>query len=224
MAQLTNLNVSPYYDDFDKDDNFNRVLFRPGFAVQARELTTLQSILQDQIESQGSHIFKEGTVVIPGQISYSDNYTTVQLASTFGGEDIVPSQFFNATSGVTITGSTSGVKAKVIGYQAATSTTQPILFIQYISVGTDNATNKFSDAENITADTTITHTSSYSSGVAAATTYATAASQTGSAVKIEAGIYYIRGSFIRCVEETLLLSVNSITESARVGFTRYNSY
>jgi hypothetical protein len=219
MAQLTNLNVSPYYDDFDKDDNFNRVLFRPGFAVQARELTTLQSILQDQIESQGSHIFKEGTVVIPGQISYSDNYTTVQLASTFGGEDIVPSQFFNATSGVTITGSTSGVKAKVIGYQAATSTTQPILFIQYISVGTDNATNKFSDAENITADTTITHTSSYSSGVAAATTYATAASQTGSAVKIEAGIYYIRGSFIRCVEETLLLSVNSITESARVGFT-----
>ena len=57
MAQLTNLNVSPYYDDFDKDDNFNRVLFRPGFAVQARELTSLQSILQDQIESQGSHIF-----------------------------------------------------------------------------------------------------------------------------------------------------------------------
>ena len=54
MAQLTNLNVSPYYDDFDTADNFNRVLFRPGFAVQARELTTLQSILQDQIESQGN--------------------------------------------------------------------------------------------------------------------------------------------------------------------------
>ena len=85
MAQITDLNVSPYYDDFDKTDNFNKVLFRPGFAVQARELTTLQSILQDQIESHGSHTFKEGTVVIPGQISYSDNYTTLQLASTFGG-------------------------------------------------------------------------------------------------------------------------------------------
>ena len=127
MAQLTNLNVSPYYDDFDKDDNFNRVLFRPGFAVQARELTSLQSILQDQIESQGSHIFKEGSVVIPGQVSYSDNYTTLQLNSTFGGEDVVPSQFYNATSPVTITGSTTGVKAKVIGFQAGTSTTQPIL-------------------------------------------------------------------------------------------------
>ena len=37
MPQITDLNVAPYYDDFDKEDNFHRVLFRPGFAVQARE-------------------------------------------------------------------------------------------------------------------------------------------------------------------------------------------
>jgi hypothetical protein len=219
MAQLTNLNVSPYYDDFDKDDNFKRVLFRPGFAVQARELTTLQSILQDQIESQGSHIFKEGTVVIPGQISYSNNYTNVQLATTFGGEDVVPSQFYNATNPVIITGSTSGVKAKVIGYADGTSTTQPILYLQYLQSGTDNVSDVFADAENITANTTITHTTSYSSGVASLTTYATSASQIGSSIKIESGVYYIRGSFVRCAEETLVLSTNSITESARVGFT-----
>ena len=50
MAQKTDLNVAPYYDDFDSTDNFHKVLFRPGFAVQARELTQLQSILQNQIE------------------------------------------------------------------------------------------------------------------------------------------------------------------------------
>ena len=50
MPQITDLNVAPYYDDFDKDDNFHRVLFRPGFAIQARELTQLQSIMQNQIE------------------------------------------------------------------------------------------------------------------------------------------------------------------------------
>ena len=38
MAQKTNLNVSPYYDDFDTSKNFHKVLYRPGFAVQAREL------------------------------------------------------------------------------------------------------------------------------------------------------------------------------------------
>ena len=219
MTQLTNLNLSPYYDDFDKDDNFNRVLFRPGFAVQARELTTLQSILQDQIASQGKHIFKEGTVVIPGQVSLSNYYTNIQVASTFGGEEIVPSQFYNATNPVTITGSTSGVKAKVIGYADGTSTTQPVLYIQYLQSGTDNSTESFSDSENITADTTITHTTSYSAGVACLTTHDTSASQIGSAVKVESGVYFIRGQFVRCAEETLVLSANSITESARVGFT-----
>jgi len=60
MAQKINLNVAPYYDDFEGSDNFVRTLFRPGFAIQARELTQLQSELQKQIESHGSHVFKEG--------------------------------------------------------------------------------------------------------------------------------------------------------------------
>ena len=107
MAQKTDLNVSPYYDDFDVNDNFHRVLFRPGFAVQARELTTLQSILQNQVERHGQHTFKEGTVIVPGQISISNAYTSIQLASQFGGEDVVPSQYFNSTTPVTITASTT---------------------------------------------------------------------------------------------------------------------
>ena len=88
MPQITDLNIAPYYDDFDKEDNFHRVLFRPGFAIQARELTQLQSILQNQVERFGRHMFQEGTVVIPGQLSYSNIIDTVQLATTFAGETI----------------------------------------------------------------------------------------------------------------------------------------
>ena len=65
MAQQTNLNVSPYFDDFDPNDNYHKVLFKPGYPVQARELTGLQSILQNQIEKFGQHFFKEGAKVIP---------------------------------------------------------------------------------------------------------------------------------------------------------------
>ena len=104
MAQLTNLNVSPYYDDFNSDDNFHKVLFRPGFAIQARELTTLQSILQNQIEKHGEHIFKEGTVVIPGQVSYSPDYYSLAVETTFGGESVNVAQFYNDTTPVIITG------------------------------------------------------------------------------------------------------------------------
>ena len=59
MSQETNLNVAPYFDDFDANKNFYKVLFKPGQPVQARELTSLQSILQNQIETFGNHIFKE---------------------------------------------------------------------------------------------------------------------------------------------------------------------
>ena len=114
MAQRTDLNVSPYYDDFETSDNFHRVLFRPGFAVQARELTTLQSIMQNQVERFGRHMFQEGTVVIPGQLSYSNLVNTIQLATTFAGETIDLNQYLNTTTPVVITGATSGVTAKVL--------------------------------------------------------------------------------------------------------------
>ena len=79
MPQKTNLNINPYYDDFDKANNFYRVLFKPGYPIQARELTTLQSILQSQIESFGSHIFKEGSMVIPGGVTYDRFFEAVKI-------------------------------------------------------------------------------------------------------------------------------------------------
>ena len=63
---MTNLNISPYYDDFDEFKNYHQILFRPGYAVQARELTQIQSIIKNQIAKFGSHIFKQGSIVIPG--------------------------------------------------------------------------------------------------------------------------------------------------------------
>jgi len=60
MPQELNLNVSPYYDDFDRDNDYYRVLFKPGYPVQARELTTMQSMLQGQLEKFSDHFFKEG--------------------------------------------------------------------------------------------------------------------------------------------------------------------
>ena len=49
----TDFNVTPYYDDYDQYKNFHRILFKPGYAVQGRELTQLQTILQQQINQIG---------------------------------------------------------------------------------------------------------------------------------------------------------------------------
>ena len=59
MAPLQlNTNVPPYHDDFDPLKNYYKVLYKPGYPVQARELTTAQSILQDQIEVLAQRILQ----------------------------------------------------------------------------------------------------------------------------------------------------------------------
>ena len=69
MPTTSNFNVQPYYDDYDALKKFYKILFRPAYAVQARELTQLQTIFQNQIGNFGEHIFKDGSMVIPGTIT-----------------------------------------------------------------------------------------------------------------------------------------------------------
>ena len=118
MAQKTNLNISPYYDDFDKNDQFYKVLFKPGFPVQARELSTLQSILQNQIESFGSHIFKDGSMVIPGNINFDAQYHSVKIDEEHLGVPV--SLYLQQLVGLRLKGQTSGIILTIDSFEFAT--------------------------------------------------------------------------------------------------------
>ena len=131
MAQKTNLNVTPYYNDFEEGDNFHKVLYRPGFAVQARELTSQQSILQNQIEKFGRNIFKEGTVISGGEVGLDKKYFAVKVQGTFNTADITSN--ISSYVGTTITGATSGVTAKVIGFTNAVGDDPITLFVKYLT-------------------------------------------------------------------------------------------
>jgi len=87
MPSKTDFNVSPYFDDYDESKKFHRVMYRPAFAVQARELTTQQSITQNQIEKLGDHMFKHGAMVIPGETTIDLDYQAVKLTSFTGTLD-----------------------------------------------------------------------------------------------------------------------------------------
>jgi hypothetical protein len=228
MAQKTNLNAAPYYDDFSESNNYVRTLFRPGFAVQARELTQLQSQLQYQIEAHGSHVFKEGAMVVPGA-SNIDSYYSLKLATQFGGESVDPSKYYNADTPVVITGATTGVKAEVIGFQAGSTTEQPLLFVNYQRAGTDNSTGVFADGENITASVAIQHDgTSYAVDVASATTFTATstdvksatgpASRKGSAYFVRPGVFYVRGFFVAVSDQRIVLDAYDRDYSGFVGF------
>ena len=234
MALKTNLNISPYYDDFDEDDNFHRILFRPGYAIQARELTQLQSILQKQIEQFGRHVFQEGSVVVPGDVVFNNRYKSIKLKTTFDGETINPSQYYNPTAGerTVITGQTSGVKAEVIGYSdAGGDASEPLLYLNYINSGNSGkadiydtrSQNIFADGEKIQANVDVIHTTSYGVGAASAEIFesdddSNPSASYGSIVRVEEGVFYVKGNFVKTPAQSLVLGYNDPFPSARVGF------
>ena len=227
--QKTDLNVSPYYDDFSEDSLFHRVLFRPAYSVQARELTQMQTILQNQIERIGSHFFKEGAVVIPGQTGFDVTYSYVKLQATFTSDLSVAhttENFRTSLVGVRLTGVTTGVIAKVVNTIAADSSDDLTIFVKYESSGTvaGGTTNTvFANGERLTTDTAIAYTSGGSTvtiaaGGQTALTSAAAATGTGSSASVQKGIFYIRGAFVQATTQTIILDKYSATPSYRIGF------
>jgi hypothetical protein len=107
----TNLNVDPYYDDFDESKNYHRILFRPGFAVQGRELTQMQTILQNQIDRFGEHVFKEGSIVSGLELNYDNKLTYVKIRDTNSANAAVTASNFLDRL---ITGATSNISAIVV--------------------------------------------------------------------------------------------------------------
>ncbi len=218
MPQETNLNVSPYFDDFDENKNFNRVLFKPGIPVQARELTQLQTILQNQVEQFGIHFFKEGSMVIPGQIGYDPAYFAIELEDTFLGIPI--SEYLDKLVGKTVKGETSGVEAIVVNHLISTESERGhnTLYIKYVKSGNDFASNVFNDGENLIATTDIEYgISRVIANNPFATTISLDASSIGSAVTIQKGVYFIRGHFVNVNTQTVIADQYSNRPSYRVG-------
>ena len=221
MSQKTNLNISPYYDDFNKDNNFYKVLFRPGRPVQARELSTLQSILQNQVESLGSHVFKEGSMVLPGSVFYDDSYFSVKVESDHLGLPI--SLYSTNLIGKKLKGQNSGVEILVNDVKFpsdSTDITNPTLFIKYLTGNDSNEISNLEDGEPLLALENITYgNTTITIGESVATLIPLNASAVGSAVKMNAGVYFIRGTFVDVPTDTIVLDPYSNQPSYRVGLS-----
>ena len=215
MPSPTDFNLSPYYDDFAESKKFHRILFRPSFAVQARELTQSQSILQNQVERVSDHLFEKGAMVIPGEIGYDLNYYAVKLTS-FTDSAAVGVTLADFV-GLELTGQTSGVKAKVINTSATDGTDPNTLFVKYVDSGTNNSTEAFATGETISVSTTLQSVVTTVSAVVNSTA-------TGSAAYVAAGVYYINGFHVQVNEQTLILDKYSNTPSYRVGLTVTESF
>jgi len=195
MPQKTNLNVSPYYDDFDKEDNYYRVLFKPGYPIQARELTGLQSILQNQIESFGSHLFKEGSMVIPGGITCDNAFTTIKVNPDHLGIDVTvyldALTTANNSRGVRVRGQSSGIVGSLKGYllPPEEGVEDITLFVKYLDGGSDGETLQFSNGEILILEENVTYgNTTLNSGDSVITLVSSNSTSTGYAVGVSKGV------------------------------------
>ena len=218
MALETNLNQSPYFDDFDETKNYNRILFRPGFAVQARELTQLQTILQNQIERFGNEILVDGTIVTGTALKIEDIDFVKLRDKDANNRVILLTDFFSsgAVANATITGETSGMTAQLIDVADGSEGAAPdhmTLFVKYTNSGTNNSTKSFADNETI-----VLRTRTGSSFIVAANTITSSSTGLGTRASVSDGVIFHKGHFVRVGAQSHIVDKYSTSPSKKVGF------
>jgi hypothetical protein len=239
MPQKISLTASPYYDDYNSSKNFYKVLFRPGYSIQTRELTTLQSILQNQIESHGRYHFKQGDLVVPGEVGLNNRLNYVKLSSVsevavnVDNEIVYQKYDIKKLIGQQIQGITSGVIATILAADYGSEIEADTLYVKYLTSGDSSEEFTFRQGEtlevidgvntpllivgtdgnvlptNIVIENPDTKESR--SVFSPAMGYA-------SAVKAEQGIYFINGYFVENKEQLLIVEKYNDKPSAKVGF------
>lgn len=119
-----------YRDDYSDSAGYHKILFNSGRPLQARELTQLQTILQEQIKRFADNIFLDGA-------SVGASGTGLGLASYIQLGTLPGNVVLEDYVGVTLQGpsslDTSGLQFLVSHVEAATSEDPATLFGTYIS-------------------------------------------------------------------------------------------
>lgn len=206
---MIDFNTEPYNDDFDENNKFYRILFRPSFAVQARELTQMQTILQNQIKRHGDHVFQQGAMVIPGQSSIDTEVHYVKLQAVYAGAVI--ETYVNNLEGKVLVGE-NGLTAQVIKVENATGSDPATIYVRYTNSADDNVTKTFANGEILTpqeaADSAYVVQAAVSGAIGI-----------GSTATIERGVYYVNGHFVLVDRQVITLDKYSNTPTYRIGLT-----
>ena len=228
----------PYFDDFAESKNFHRILFKPGFSVQARELTQIQSLLQAQIDRHGQYSFKDGSRVVKGKLSVDTELDFVKVEDEFSltgdSQKRETSSYLSQFVGRTITESDTGVTATVVDAVVKGGTApngdaiENTLYIQYTGSGTAKTNKTFSAGKILTATNSNGATIKAMVGggsdtdeanIIPGTDASTITGQTGkgSRVNIEDGVYFISGNFVFVAAQSLILENYSNTPTFLVS-------
>ena len=217
MALDTDLSRKPYFDDYDVTKNFYRVLYRPAAAVQARELNQMQTIMQDQIDKFGRHIFKEGSVVEGCAFTFDNSYNYVKIKDNYANNSAI-SNIDDFVGRIAI--NTNGLQARVVNALGGYESEDPnlnTLYLKYLNstvFANGSQQTVFANNENVQIQTD----SAVNIGNVVVATVANSTGK-GYAFTTTEGVIFKKGFFIRVEPQTLVIArYDNIPDGISVGF------
>ena len=232
---MLNTNISPYYDDYNPTADYHRILYKPGYAVQSRELNQMQSIQQQQISYFGSSIYSQNSPVVGGGVTVNLDCYYVKLNYRYSINNVDVSVFKNRV----ITNDGGDVQAQVLAVASGTGVEdgtgdQPTLIVSYLSgsrftggetvytlvngVKTPRATTYSPDE-----DTPCTGKSS-TANVAEGTFFVMNGSNQVFDKNTNETMEYKTGTFVRVGKQTIILDKYSDKPSYRIGLDIEESF
>lgn len=149
MPLETDFNTSPYFDDYDENKQYYRILFRPTVAVQARELTQVQTMLQNQIDKFGNRILSDGSVVSGCSPTTIKSFDFVRVVDNFTAN--ANAAFTSVNNQCLLVGQTSNVRAVALVTKEGLEVNYPDtnrFYVKYLNTGV-NGNTVFANGELI---------------------------------------------------------------------------
>ena len=206
----SNVFSSSYKDDFKDSDNYHRILFNSGRALQAREITQLQTIIQEEIGRFGRNIFKEGAAVNPGGPTCTNDYEFIKLNVLTYALPADPQTLV----GTTLTGPT-GIQVRVLEFVAAENSDPATLYVQYINTSSGDSGE---EPIRLSAGDVMTNTGASISLQVANAVGTELPVGRGCKFGNSEGDFFTRGHFVFAKAQHIILSKYNRYPTATVGF------
>ena len=221
------LNVSPYYNDFDPNKQFEKVLFKPGVAVQARELTQLQSYLSNAIKNHAQFSLTEGTRVSGGEATILRK-PYIKINDVDATSITVVDSTLSTYVGDTVTGSVTGITAKILSTATGNdgdAVNKKTLYLGYTGGNPTEAGSQASSIHFIANETlTVTSTNPSRNGKTFVVDNSTSTSNVsqnyygyGLFFVISNGVFFLKSQFVTHLRQEIVLDKYNPITSCYVG-------
>ncbi len=213
VSNVTSTTFSQTYrDDFADSDHYHRILFNNGRALQARELTQLQTIIQKEAERHARFVFNDGASVQSGGVQLDSKYEFVKLNTTSYS---LPTSYTSLV-GETFVGLTSTINVRIVEVVPAVGSDPATIYVEYINNnqidGTDTPTrlipgeiiNGLTSGANLQVQTT--------------NTTVNPAVGRGSRLSVKSSTFFVLGHFVTTDSQSIILSKYSNEPTVNAGF------